>query len=114
LCGFTEILFGGLRNQIDVVQMIEPTHPSLIMPGKPDQLDPRRNHLISVAVEGWVDQHIASSRLDTPVISRFDEAARQYHRCIGMKMPMPRQAEAAWQRLYTRRDAAKTRVVDRY
>jgi hypothetical protein len=114
MCRFTEILFGSSRNLVDLVQVIEPTDTRFIGPVKPDQLDTRRDHLISMAVQGGVDQHIASSCLYAPVVSGFLEAACQYNGRIGVKMPMPRQAKAARQRLQTWRDAPKTRVVDRH
>lgn len=114
MCRFTEILFGSARNLVDLVQVIEPPDTRFIEPVKPDQLDTGRDHLISMAVQGGVDQHIASSCLYASVISGLLEAACQYNSRVGVKMPMPRQAEATRQGLQTRRDAPKTRIVDRY
>src|SRR5262249_8994440 len=110
---FTEILFGSSRNLVDLVQMIEPTNTSFLGPLKPDQLDAGRNHLIFVAVQSGVDQHVASSCLDTPVVSGFFKAACQYNCRIGVKMLMPRQAETARQCFDTRGNASKPRVVGR-
>jgi len=99
MCRFTEILFGSSCNLVDLVQVIEPTDTGFIGPVKPDQLDTCRDHLISMAVQGGVDQYIASSCLYPPVISGFLEAACQDNGRIGVKVPVPRQAEAARQRL---------------
>src|SRR5215468_9930297 len=105
MCGFTEILFGSSRNLVDLVQMIEPTNASFIGPLKPDQLDAGRDHLISMTVQGGMDQHVACSCLNAPVVSGFLKAACQYNCRVGVKMLMPRQAETARQRLYTRGNA---------
>ena len=113
MCRFIEIFFGSSRNLVDLVQMIEPPNASFIGPLKPDQLDARRDHLISMAVQGGVDQHVASSCLNAPVVSGFLEAACEYNGRIGVKMPMPRQAEAARQRLYAWGNASKPGAVSR-
>lgn len=114
MCRFMEVLFGSSRNLVDLVQMIEPTNASFLGPLKPDQLDTGRDHLISMAVQGGVDQHVARSCLNTPVVSGFLKAACQHNCRIGVKMLMPRQAETAGQRLYTRGNASKSRVVGRW
>jgi hypothetical protein len=113
MCRFLEIFFGSSRNLIDFIQMIEPTNTRFVGPLKPDQFDSRRDHLISMAVQGGVDQDVASSCLNAPVVSGFVEVACQHHCGIGVKVAMPGQAETARQRLYPWCNAPKPRVVGR-
>lgn len=108
-----DILFGNSRDFVDSLQTIQAADATIVGPIKPDQLHSRRHHPISVAIKRWVDQHIARSRLDAAVVSRFLEAASQHNACVGVQVPMPGQVEAARQGFYSRRDMPKPRIVDR-
>jgi hypothetical protein len=60
-----------------------------------------------MAIYSRVDEHIARCGAYPPVVSRFLKAARQHNRRIRAQMAMPRQAEAAGQRIDSRRDVAE-------
>ena len=69
-------------------------------PVKPDQLDSRRDHLIAMAVQHRMNEHIPC-RCGYPAgVSGLLEAAGQYNRRVGVQVAMPRQAEPVRQDFY--------------
>jgi hypothetical protein len=65
-----------------------------------------------MTIQSRVDEYVARRVAYPPVISRFLKSTRQHNRRISAQMAMPRQAEAAGQRIDSRPYATKARVVD--
>jgi len=72
--GFHDVFLGGAGKIVDIIQTIKTANPGLILPIQPDQGYSCRNHLISVAVKGGMNQHISSAGVNTSVVSGFLEA----------------------------------------
>ena len=107
-----DISFSSAGNLIDAVQMKEPADFVGIRPVKSEELDSRRDHLIAMAVQHRMDQHIAGCCGYPAGVSGLLEAAGQHNRRVGMQVAMPRQAEALRHNFYARAYVTKMRNLN--